>query len=90
LGGDKRWIWYREGEDNGSASISSIKFPPSVMIFAVIGIGFQSNFLLVEGSINTDRSLQNCDRLGFIDVLNEKHGMFGWIFQQDGKVVHTL
>jgi hypothetical protein len=81
LGGEKRWIWYREGEDNPAASISSVKFLPSVMAFAVIGIGFKTDLLLVEGSIETDWYPQNLDHLRFINVLNEKHRMFGWIFQ---------
>jgi hypothetical protein len=84
LGGDKRWIWFRKGDDNPAVSISFVKFPPPVMVFAVIGITFKSDLLLVEGSIAIDRYLQNLDRLGDIDVLNAKHVMFGWIFQQDG------
>jgi transposase len=80
LGDDKRWIWYRHGEDNPGASISSVKFPASVMIFAVIGIGFKSDLLLVDGSIDTDRYIQNLDRLGFINALDQRHGPFGWIF----------
>jgi hypothetical protein len=36
LGDDKRWVWYRRGEENDSAMRSTQKFPPSVMIFGVI------------------------------------------------------
>jgi hypothetical protein len=57
LGGDKRWIWYCEGEDNPAALKLSIKFPPSVMVFAVIGIDFKSDLLFVEGSIDLEGSL---------------------------------
>jgi hypothetical protein len=57
LGGDKRWTWYREGENNPAASISSVKCPPSVTVFAVVGIGFKSDLLLVDGSIDTDQCL---------------------------------
>jgi hypothetical protein len=89
LGDDKQWIWYRHGEDNPSASISSVKFPASIMIFAVIGIGFKSDILLVDGSIDTDRYIQNLDRLGLINALDQRHGPFGWIFQQDGAPAHT-
>jgi hypothetical protein len=89
LGDNKRWIWYREDEDNPAALISYVNFAPSVMVFAVVEIGFKSDLLLVEGSIDPDRYLQTLDRLGFIDVLNEKHGIFRWIFQQDGAPDHT-
>jgi hypothetical protein len=64
LGEEKRWIWYLSGEDNPGASVTSPKFPPPVMIFAVSGIGFKLDCLLGEGSIDSDRYLQNLDRLG--------------------------
>jgi hypothetical protein len=59
------------------------------MVFAVIGIGFKSDLLLVDGTIDTDRYIQNLDRLGFIQALDAGHGTFGWIFQQDGAPAHT-
>jgi hypothetical protein len=34
--------------------MSSIKFPPSIMVFAMIWIGFESDLMLVERSIDTD------------------------------------
>jgi hypothetical protein len=59
------------------------------MVFAVIGVGFKSDLLVLDGTIDTDRSLQNIDRLGFITALDVIHGPFGWIFQQDGAPCHT-
>jgi hypothetical protein len=58
------------------------------MVFAVIGISFKSDLMIVEGSIDTDQYIQNLDRLGFIKTLNAVHGPFGWIFQQDGAPAH--
>jgi transposase len=55
LGDDKRWVWYRRGEQNESAMLSTQKFPPSVMIFGVIGIDYKSDILFVEGSIDADK-----------------------------------
>jgi hypothetical protein len=89
LGGDQKWIWYREGEDNSTVSKSSVKFPPSITELTVIRIDFKSELMLVEESIDNDRYLQNLDHLGCIDVLNEKHGMFGEVLQQDGALAHT-
>jgi hypothetical protein len=89
LGDDKRWVWYRRGENNPSANVSSAKFPPSLMVFAVIGIGYKSRLLLVDGTINTEKYIKNLEALGFIQDLNAKYGQLQWIFQQDGAPCHT-
>jgi hypothetical protein len=80
-GDDKGWIWYRSGEDNLDASIASRKFPESLMVFASIDIDFKSDLLVVQGTIDADQYIQNIDRLGFIDAIDQKNGLFGWIFQ---------
>jgi hypothetical protein len=59
------------------------------MIFAVIGIVFKSDLLLIEGSVDTDQCIHNLDHLGLIEALNAKYGPFGWIFQCDGAHAHT-
>jgi hypothetical protein len=59
------------------------------MIFAVISIGYQSDILMVEGSIKADRYIQNVDQLGLIDAFDQKHGPFGWMFEQDGAPSRT-
>jgi hypothetical protein len=89
LGDDKGWIWYRAGEDNPEASITSRKFPESLMVFAVIGVGFKSDLLVVQGTTDTDQHIQNIDRLRFISTLDKKHRPCGWIFQQDSAPCHT-
>jgi hypothetical protein len=38
------------------------------MVFAVIGVGYKSDLLMAEESIDTDRYIQNLDRLGFISA----------------------
>jgi transposase len=55
LGDDKGWIWYRAGEDNPEALIASRKFPESLMVFAFIGIGFTSDLLVIQETIDTDQ-----------------------------------
>jgi hypothetical protein len=89
LGDDRGWIWYWPGEDNPEASIALRKIPRSLVVFGVIGIGFKSDFVVLEGNIDTDQCLRNIDRLGFIEALDQKHRPFGWIFQQDGALCHA-
>jgi transposase len=89
LGSDKQWIWYRRGEGNDEANAAAEKFPPSVMVFAVIGPGYKSRLLLVDGSIDTAKYISNLDELHFIEDLDAMHGFLGWIFQQDGASCHT-
>jgi hypothetical protein len=88
LGDDKRWVWYRGGEENESAIRSTQKFPPSVMIFAVIGRDYKSKLLFVEGTIDAEKYIQNLSQLGFIEELDQRHGALEWIFQQDGAPCH--
>jgi hypothetical protein len=61
---------------------------PSVIVLEVIGnsigIGYKSDLLLVEGTINAYRYIQNMDQLEMIDAVDHKHGSFVWIFEQDG------
>jgi hypothetical protein len=59
------------------------------MVFAVIGVGYKSRLLLVDGTINTEKYIENLEALGFIQDLNAKHGQLQWIFQQDGAPCHT-
>jgi hypothetical protein len=89
LDDDKDCIWYCDGGDNPAASIASAKLPPSLMTFAVIGIGCESDFLLVEENIDTDRYVHHLDRRGFVEALDAKDGAFGWILRQDGAPAYT-
>jgi hypothetical protein len=64
------------GDDNPGASTTSKKFPESLMVFAVIGVGLKSDLLVVQGTIDTNQYIQSIDRLGFISTLDEQHGRF--------------
>jgi hypothetical protein len=64
-------------------------FPPSVMIFGVIGLGYNTKLLFVEGTIDAEKYIQNLSQLVFIEELDRKRGVFEWIFQQDGGPCHT-
>jgi transposase len=74
LGDDKRWVWYRRGEENESATVSTQKYPPSLMVFAVIGPNYKSKLLFVRGTINTPKYIQNLEEAGFIKDLDERYG----------------
>jgi hypothetical protein len=37
-----------------------------VVVFAVVGIGFESDLMVVERSIGTDRDVPDLDPLGFL------------------------
>jgi hypothetical protein len=89
LGTDKEWAWYRQGEDNLSANVESTKFPKGLMVFAVIGMWYKSKLLIVDGTINAEKYIENCEALNFIQELDERRGVFNWIFQQDGASCHT-
>jgi transposase len=89
IGDDKQWVWYRKGENNPSANVATEKFAKSVMAFAVIGKGYKSKLLFVEGNINGDKYMENIEKLEFIKELNTIHGEYQWIFQQDGAPCHT-
>jgi hypothetical protein len=88
LGHDNQWVWYRRGENNPSANIETAKFPQGVMIFAVIGMNYKSNLLIVDGSIDAEQYRLNCEDLHFIEELDNLRGPLNWIFQQDGAPCH--
>jgi hypothetical protein len=81
---DKQCVWYRYGEANPSATISTQKFLLSLMIFAVIGIDYKSKLLFINGTVDAGRYIENLAKLGFTNDLDQKHEVLNWIFQQDG------
>jgi hypothetical protein len=89
LGDDKRWLWSRRGEENEPAERATRNFPPSVMVFAVIGIDYKGKLLFIEGTVDAERYIENLSKLGFMEELDEKYGALEWIFQQDGAPCHT-
>jgi hypothetical protein len=89
LGDDQQWVWYRRGEENLSATLATGKFPPSVMIFGVIGVDYKSKLLFIKGTVNADKHIENLAALGFIEELGTRYRVLNWIFQQDGSPCHT-
>lgn len=89
LGSDKKWRWIRRGEEQEGSTVSSVKFPQSIMIFGVIGVGYKSRLLIVDSTINTQKYIENCEKVDFINELNALHGPLNWIYMQDGATCHT-
>jgi hypothetical protein len=89
VGDDKRWVWHRRGEDNPSATRRTTKYPPSLMVFAVIRVGFKSKLLIIEGMLNAEKYRLNIETLAFMNELGQLHGPLQWIFQQDGAPAYT-
>jgi hypothetical protein len=59
------------------------------MIFAVTGEHYKSKLLFLDGDINAAKDIQNIEDLGFIDELDQIHGEFNWILQQDRATCYT-
>jgi hypothetical protein len=59
------------------------------MIFGVIGLGYKSKLLFVEGNIDAEKYIQNLSELGFMEEPDRKRGVFECVFQQDGATCHT-
>jgi hypothetical protein len=53
--------------------VQTVKLKSSLMMFAVIGIPYKPRFFVIEQSISTDKCMENCYRLGFIDELDLIH-----------------
>ena len=83
MGDDKRWVWRRRGEDNPTLYKQTEKFPSSVMIYSAIGVGYRSNLVFVNGTIDSTKYQQNIIESGMIKKMNEIKGRGNWIFMQD-------
>ena len=59
------------------------------MIYGAIGVGYKSNLVFVEGSINSFKYQQNILETGMIETTDELKCHRNWIFMQDGALCHT-
>ena len=80
LGDNKRWVWRRYGERNPTTVVSQVKFPPSIMIYAVIGVDYKSQLIIVDGSIDSQKYIQNIQSSQMIEDLDNVYGRGNWIF----------
>jgi hypothetical protein len=68
------------GKGNDCVDVQTQKFLLDVMIIAVIPLGDKTKPLILHGTIDTDKYLDNIDPLHFIEDLNEKYSVLQWIF----------
>jgi hypothetical protein len=59
LGEAKRWVWYRCGEENPSATAATGNFATFVMIFGVTGVGSKSKLWFIEGMVDAKYGVLN-------------------------------
>jgi hypothetical protein len=50
------------------------------MVFAVTGLAYKSDLLIVDRQIDSDRHVQNLEDLSFIEKLDRMYGLLGRIF----------
>jgi hypothetical protein len=62
-------------------SKSSTKFRSLLIAFAVMGLGYKSDLLIVHGPIDNDPYMQNLEDMGFIKKVDANGGQLGWTFQ---------
>jgi hypothetical protein len=54
------------------------EFPPSIMIYAVIGIGYKHRSFIVGGNINIRKYIQNINETCHIEDLDEINHAIRW------------
>jgi hypothetical protein len=63
-------------KENPSVTIDTNKFPVSVMIFAIIGIDDKSKLRFVDGSINSEKYIQNIADIELPEDLNKSMDLY--------------
>jgi transposase len=85
---DNHWVWKRPGEHLYANLAPVQKFPKfSIMVWGAIGIGFKSNLIIFDGSVNAETYMQALRKSFFIEAdqaYSERH----WVLVQDGATCH--
>jgi hypothetical protein len=82
FGDDKHWVWYLHEEDSASAIRTTAEYPPSLMAFAFIEVGFKSKLLIIESTVNAEAYRQDIETLAFMGELDQLHGPLQWTFNK--------
>ena len=85
---DNTWKWYRRNDDTDDVFQQKEKVNKSVMIFAAIGIGFKSNLVIVDGSVDDVEYRRIFQESKICDMLNKKYGDGRFYYMQDGAPAH--
>lgn len=86
---DSRWIWARRGEHTESQYANKHSFPLSCMVWGAIGVGFKSNLMFIENTINSNGYCDMLRESMLIRDCNMHYGLRRWWFMQDGAPCHN-
>jgi hypothetical protein len=89
LGSQNQWISTRRGEQNSGATIVTDKFRKSLLIFAAIGVQCKSRRVMAKRTIDSDTQIENLACFEIDKNLDDVHGPFESVLQQEGASWHT-
>jgi hypothetical protein len=85
---DSRRRWLRRGVYSDNNFCSTMKFPPSVMVWAGIGHNFKSPLVFITKSIDAPNYISMLKNNGIIKLIKDSF-VEAVFFQQDGAPAHT-
>lgn len=88
-GPDNSWCYIRRGDWNEGVMAKKQKFPRSVMFFGGIGHGWKSRLVPCRGTVDSKAYIENLQKSGLLDEMDQRHGPFHWLLMQDGATSHT-
>ena len=89
LNANHQWVWTRRGEYNEHCFVDRTKFPSSIMVFGAIGIGYKSNLIIVDGTIDASVYQSILKEANIKNDVDKLHGRGNYLYQQDGAPAHT-
>lgn len=88
LGSDKRWLWRRRGEYNPNSIKPHVKYPTTIMIWAMISKNYKPSIFIYDTTENKENYTDMLyEKSYLLDALTFFEGDF--LFQQDGATPHT-
>ena len=85
---DNRLRWFRSDDRDEQCYAEKEKFSYSVMVFGAIGLGFKSQLVICDKTIDYMYYREVLNQSNLINDLNEKYSAGEWIFMQDGAPAH--
>ena len=59
------------------------------MVFGVISCSYKSELVIIDGSVDATKYIENMIKSNFISDMDRLHGKLNWVFMQDGARCHT-
>jgi hypothetical protein len=66
-----------------------MKFPPLLMVFAVISLGYKSDLVVVDGSIYNDQYIRNLEHIGLSTNFTRDMGIWAGSSKRMGHCPHV-